>query len=102
MKFTVLIVLPLIWKIECWPLDQGSATDTIVEVTPYPDTHKKYIDINNVSPEVSNILSRNNLNLDQIKAMHAKLAYQTFPQSTDRATEPSVTTASTAQTAAKE
>lgn len=80
MKLTVFMILPIFWKFECWakPVEQGSGTETVVvEATPYPDMQKRYVDINNVSPEVSSILKLNNLNLDEIKSMHARLQNKT-------------------------
>jgi hypothetical protein len=56
------------------PVEQGMATD----VTPYPDMQKQYIDINNVSPEVSSFLTQSNVNLEQIKMLQHKLQNKTF------------------------
>lgn len=80
MKFSVFMIFPLLWCFECSlakPVEQGSVTEAVVDVTPYPDAQKRYIDINNVSPEVTNILRENNMSLDRIKTMHAKLQNKT-------------------------
>lgn len=78
MKFTVFIILPIFWSCEClaMPVEQGSVTEA-VEATPYPDLQKRYVDINNVSPEVSIILQDNNLNLDSIRRMQQELQNKT-------------------------
>lgn len=64
------------------PVDQGSATETVVTgyemATSYPDMQKRYVDINNVSPEVSSLLRQNNMNLDHIKTMQANLQNKTL------------------------
>lgn len=75
MKLSVFMILQVLWNSE-WclakPLEQGSVTET-VEVTPYPDTQKRFVNINNVSPEVSNILREHNMSLDQINSQKEKL-----------------------------
>lgn len=75
MKLSVFMILQVLWNSE-WcltmPLEQGSVTET-VEVTPYPDTQKQYVNINNVSPEVSNILRESNMSLDQLNSLKEKL-----------------------------
>lgn len=75
MKLSVFMILQVLWNSE-WclakPLEQGSVTDT-VEVTAYPDTQKRFVNINNVSPEVSNILREHNMSLDQINLQKEKL-----------------------------
>lgn len=75
MKLSVFLILQVLWNSE-WcsakPLEQGSVTET-VEVTPYPDTQKRYVNIKNVSPEVSNILREHNMSLDQINSLKEKL-----------------------------
>lgn len=98
MKITVLIFLLILWSFECSakPFEQGSATDAAIEPTPYPDTQKRYVDLNNVSPEVSIILRENNMNLDQLRLMHEKLQNKTFYSSY------STTTTYTPPTVAKE
>lgn len=82
MKLTVLIILPIFWSVKCMPVDQGSPTESIVTgyemATSYPDMQKRYVDINNVSPEVSSILRENNMNLEQIKTMQEKLQNKTL------------------------
>lgn len=83
MKFSVFMVIFSVLCRWCFeecsakPVEQGSVTETVLDVTPYPDAQKRYVDINNVSPEVSSILRENNMNLDQIKTMHAKLQNKT-------------------------
>jgi hypothetical protein len=79
MLLLVLIVFPILGGFEssAKPVEQGSVTEAIVEVTPYPDAQKRFIDINHVSPEVSNILRENNMNLDQIQTMRNKLQNKT-------------------------
>lgn len=76
------MILPIFWIVECLPVDQGSGTETVVTgfemATSYPDMQKRYVDINNVSPEVSTILRENNMNLDQLKTMHARLQNKTL------------------------
>ena len=88
MKLTVFLILPIFWSVECLPVDQGSVTETVVTgyemATSYPDMQKRYVDINNVSPEVSSILRENNMNLDQIKTMHAKLQNKTLLRDKNR------------------
>jgi hypothetical protein len=78
MKLTVLIIFPIFWicEILAMPVEQGSVTEP-VEATPYPDLQKRYVDINNVSPEVSIILQDNNLNLDSIRRMQQELQNKT-------------------------
>lgn len=82
------MILSIFWSVECLPVDQGSATETVVTgyemATSYPDMQKRYVDINNVSPEVSSILRENNMNLDQIKTMHAKLQNKTLLRDKNR------------------
>lgn len=81
MRFSVFMIFPVLLCFECLmakPLEQGSsATEAVVDVTPYPDAQKRYVDINNVSPEVSSILRENNVNLDHIKTLQAKLQNKT-------------------------
>lgn len=75
MKLSVFMILQVLWNSE-WclakPLEQGSVTET-VEVTPYPDTQKRFLNIDNVSPEVSNILREHNTSIDQINSQKEKL-----------------------------
>lgn len=82
MKLTVFMILPIFWSVECMPFDQGSGTERVVTsydmATSYPDLHKRFVDINNVSPEVSSILRQNNMNLDEIKMQHAMLQNKTM------------------------
>lgn len=74
MKLSVFFIFAILWKFECSAKPVESTDTTIGDVTPYPDTQKLRIDINNVvRPEVTKIITENNLNLDQIKTMHAKL-----------------------------
>lgn len=75
MKLSVFMILQVLWNSE-WcaakALEQGSVTET-GEVTPYPDTQKQIINVNNVSPEVTNILRDHNMSFDQINALKEKL-----------------------------
>jgi hypothetical protein len=58
------------------PVEQSSVTD-VAEATPYPDAQKSYVDIKNVSPEVSIILQDNNISLDSIRQMQQELQNKT-------------------------
>lgn len=58
------------------PVEQGSVTE-VAEATPYPDLQKRYVDIKNVSPEVSIILQDNNISLDSIRQMQQELQNKT-------------------------
>ncbi|CRL06849.1 CLUMA_CG019482, isoform A [Clunio marinus] len=80
MHIAVILAFHFFCAFECLakPVEQGSVTDPLGEVTPYPDTQKQFIDINNVSPEVSNILIENNMNLEKIKTMLEKLQNKTM------------------------
>ena len=52
---------------------QQTEVNEEIVVTAYPDTQKKYVDLNHVSPEVSSLLQRSNLNVEQIRAQQEKL-----------------------------
>lgn len=43
------------------------------EVTPYPFAQRKFVDLSYVSPEVSHMMQRSNLNIEQIRQQQAKL-----------------------------
>lgn len=78
MKLSVFFLFPILWKFECFAKPVEGTDTTVIDVTPYPDAQKQYININNVvSPEVTKIINENNLNLDEIKRMHAKLQNKT-------------------------
>lgn len=78
MKLSVFLIFPIFWKFECFAKPVDGTDTTVIDVTPYPDAQRQYVDINNVvSPEVTKIINENNLNLDQIKTMHAKLQNKT-------------------------
>jgi hypothetical protein len=53
--------------------NENSQTIVSDEVTAYPDMQKLYVDLRNVSPDVSNILRRSQLNIDQIREQQERL-----------------------------
>lgn len=59
------------------PTDNSQSQQTEVNeeivVTAYPDTQKRFVDLNYVSPEVSGLLQRSNLNVQQIREQQQKL-----------------------------
>lgn len=99
MKFTVLMLLSILESFECLavPVEQGSVSDSSIDVTPYPDMQRRIVDINNMSPDVADILKQNNLSLEKLKEMQAKLQYYTFPASTERASTTTELTSPTAK-----
>lgn len=70
----------MLWHFECLakPLEQGSVTDAATNVTPYPDAQKRYVDMSNVSPEVSNIMKQNNVDFEKIRTIYEKLQNKTM------------------------
>ncbi|XP_070494428.1 uncharacterized protein ana isoform X1 [Chironomus tepperi] len=56
--------------------NENSQTVVSDEVTAYPDMQKLYVDLTNVSPDVSNILRRSQLNVDQIREQQERLRHR--------------------------
>lgn len=56
--------------------NENSQTIVSDEVTAYPDMQKLYVDLTNVSPDVSNILRRSQLNIDQIREQQERLRHR--------------------------
>ncbi|KAG5679400.1 hypothetical protein PVAND_008968 [Polypedilum vanderplanki] len=54
------------------------------EMTPYPFTQKRYVDLSYVSPEVSNMIQKSNLNIEQIRQQQDRLRnrYEVITSST--------------------
>lgn len=82
MKLPVFIIFPVLWCFDVClakPVEQGSlvVTEAVLDVTPYPDAQKRYVDINNFSPEVVSILKKNDLNLADIVSMQERLQNKT-------------------------
>lgn len=104
MKLSVFMILQVLWNSE-WcsakAFEPTSVTET-VEVTPYPDTQKQIVNINNVSPEVSNILREHNMSLDQINSLKEKLLRENKTMNKNFYEVISSTTSSTPAAATKE
>lgn len=84
-KLIIISINLLIFAVNAMPTsDNNEDSQTISDVTPYPDTQKRYIDLSNVSPEVSDIMIRNNLNIEQIREQQERLrnSYTVIPSST--------------------
>lgn len=64
----ILINVPVFF-VAAMPTDNNEE----IVVTAYPDTQKRFVDLNYVSPEVSGLLQRSNLNVQQIREQQEKL-----------------------------
>lgn len=42
-------------------------------ITAYPDTQKQYVNLGNLSPQASNLIQKNKLDFEQIRAQQEKL-----------------------------
>ena len=76
MKFTIFLIVPIFWHIKflsASPLSENGGVPTVSQVTPYPDAQKQVVNINNVSPEVTNLLRKFNVDFDQINAQRQRL-----------------------------
>jgi hypothetical protein len=73
------MIFPILWKFECLakPVEQGSSVDALVDVTPYPDAQKQYINPNNVSPDVSDFMRINQINFTKINTQKEMLQNRT-------------------------
>lgn len=75
-NFLILIILSANYALTI-PTDTTQSQQTEVNeevmVTAYPDTRKRFVDLNYVSPEVSGLLQRSNLNIQQIREQQEKL-----------------------------
>lgn len=65
----------LLTFVRCIPTGNSQQTEVNEEVivTAYPDTQKRFVDLSYVSPEVSDIIQKSNLNIDQIREQQEKL-----------------------------
>ena len=72
------IILPLFWCLKslAMPVEQDAVTD-VAEATPFPDLKKSFVDIKNVSPEVSIILKDYNVSLVSILQQQQELQNKT-------------------------
>mgnify|MGYP006364541729 CR=1 FL=1 len=61
--------------IRAMPIENSQQTEVNEEVivTAYPDTQRRYVDLSYVSPEVSDLIQRSNLNPQQIREQQERL-----------------------------
>jgi hypothetical protein len=75
-QLAILIAISALF-VEAMPTENSRPSQqTVVNeemVTAYPDTQKRFVDLNYVSPEVSGLLQRSNLNVQQIREQQEKL-----------------------------
>lgn len=52
---------------------QTEVNEEVITVTAYPDTQKRFVDLNYVIPQVSDILLKSNVRIEQIREQQEKL-----------------------------
>ena len=77
-SFKIIVATPVNKNNNNNNMNNNENSQTIVsdEVTAYPDMQKLYVDLTNVSPDVSNILRRSQLNIDQIREQQERLRHR--------------------------
>lgn len=74
--FKIIVATPVNKNSNNMNNNENSQTIVSDEVTAYPDMQKLYVDLTNVSPDVSNILRRSQLNIDQIREQQERLRHR--------------------------
>lgn len=63
--------------VQAVPIENSQQTEVneevIVTATPYPDIQRRFVDLSYVSPEVSDLIQRSNLNPQQIREQQERL-----------------------------
>lgn len=85
---TMIVQLTILTTLLCFvvtmPTDASQQQQTMNEeivVTAYPDTQKRFVDLNYVSPEVSDLLQKSNMNIQQIREQQESLKNRNTPES---------------------